>query len=43
MHYRCAHCYTPLEIVGGEVTHCPDHPDGGVEWAPDEEPTDGLQ
>lgn len=43
MHYRCAHCSTPLEIVDGEVTHCPDHPDGAVEWSPDEEPPDGLQ
>lgn len=36
MHYRCAHCSTPLEIVDGGVTRCLDHPDGAVEWSPDQ-------
>lgn len=37
MVYRCAHCREPLFVDdGGTVSHCVEHPDGGVEWSPDE-------
>ena len=43
MTYRCAHCFTPLEMVEVEVTRCVDHPDGGVEWSVDGEEWNVLQ
>ena len=49
MHYRCAHCHALLEAADGGVARCADHPDGAVEWSPDEvqwsivEGGDGLQ
>ena len=37
MIYRCAHCRELLSTdEEGAVSHCSEHPDGGVEWSPDE-------
>lgn len=37
MIYRCAHCRELLSADdGGGVSHCTEHPDGGIEWSPDE-------
>ena len=36
MVYRCAHCRESLTLVDTEVSACSEHPDGGVEWSPDD-------
>lgn len=37
MIYRCAHCRDLLFVNDeGAVSHCNEHPDGGIEWSPDE-------
>jgi hypothetical protein len=44
MHYRCAHCYAPLELIDEELIPCLDHPDGAIEWSVDQaewEPVEG--
>lgn len=36
MVYRCAHCRELLTLMETAVSACAEHPDGGVEWSPDE-------
>ena len=36
MIYRCAHCREELKLADTQVSACSEHPDGGVEWSPDE-------
>ena len=36
MVYRCAHCRELLTLADTQVSACSEHPDGAVEWSPDE-------